>query len=144
MKMSEVRTAVVRYFSDKATYRERLAEEHPHSADKNSSYAKSLRLVSRYVEKLPDDDPTLQHLLEHCYVPGIDTFELPPMSRYDRESAQNGWQHEADIQAIHCGPRGRVIEEGELPDWFGTWARLIDERLTDIVRRDKVGNEGQR
>jgi hypothetical protein len=123
-----VRNALVEYFREKADYRSRLAEEKdPSHWAKNTSYAGSLELVATYVAALPDDNATLQQLANCTYLfsPGGDVFCAP---RTDECGASL-----TDNEAIHCGPRGSVMDPAECAEWFESWTKIVLDEYPEYL-----------
>jgi hypothetical protein len=101
-----------------------LVEKRPWEAGKNGGYAQSLKRMASYVGSLPDDDPTLRALAAcpDLYCPYSEMFTLP--------IRQDGGMTGHDADAIHCGPRGGVIGDAEVPGWFSSWAEAVLEEAT--------------
>jgi hypothetical protein len=120
-RVPEVRDALVYYFENKAAYRQSLVEKYPWKAGKNAGYAESLGLMAKYVAGLPDDNPTLRALAgcKHLWCEWSDMFELPR-----GDDGSSSW---SDIEAIHCGPRGKAIDPGECDEWLASWAEDVIE-----------------
>jgi hypothetical protein len=119
-RVQAVRDDLVHYFREKAGFRAGLAEEHPESVGKNGGYANSLERVAAYVGSLPDDDPTLLQLANCRCLDNPDFgLELPPS---------------ADADAIHCGPRGGVIDPAVCAEWFAAWALSAVEEAVPFRR----------
>jgi hypothetical protein len=120
-----MRSALVDYFREKAAYRrnvaERLVQTDSQSVGKNESYAESIELVMAHVATLPDDDSALNALADcqRLYFDDAAGFQVP--------SPGDGTQSATDSEAIHCGPRGKVIESADVADWFASWARTAVE-----------------
>jgi hypothetical protein len=116
---------VAEYLSHKAAYRESMADRDKPwewGGKKNASYGASLRRVVEYVKKLPDNDPTLRKLAS-CKSLFEFGFEAPK----DR-----GGQSWTESEAIHCGPRGKVIEWADCGEWFASWAECAIEEANEV------------
>jgi hypothetical protein len=117
----EVRSTLVDYFEEKAAYRqsvaERIAERQPSDVAKNQAYAESLNRMASYVKGLPDDDLTLCALAEcpYLYCEWAEMFQLPT----------GGNATVFDIEAVHCGPRGKPMDSAECAEWFASWAEVV-------------------
>ena len=114
-RVGEARCGVVCDLEEKAAYRESLADRYPWDAGKNGSYAESIRLAAEFVSGLPDDDPSLLALArcEAMWPKWSGEFALP--------SGVDGMPSRASGEAIHCGPRGAVIDGAEIAAWFAGW-----------------------
>jgi hypothetical protein len=126
----EVRDFLVDYFEEKASFRQRMAERamerKPWKTSYNEAHAESLRQMAKFVSDLPDDDPTLRALAEcpPLYNKHSEMFEIPPS--VDEPPSF------ADQSAVHCGPRGRVIESTEIGQWFADWAGDLIEEAPEL------------
>ena len=121
-----VRKEVMEYLKSKAAYRASMADKDKPwdwGGAKNASYAESLHRMVDYVSKLPDDDPTLRKLAACEKLSGDGGFEAPK----DRDG-----QSYTDSAAIHCGPRGKVIEWADCAEWFASWAETAIEEASNI------------
>jgi hypothetical protein len=132
--ISSVQNAVAEYLGEKADFRE-SKEDEPWGGEKNASYAESIRRVAAYVRKLPQTDPTLRKLAacEALFFEGL--FDAPKNSF---------GQSQTEADAIHCGPRGKVIEESECHEWFASWAEIaINEARQVQEGADDDGDEDE-
>jgi hypothetical protein len=131
--IGSVRAAVVEYLSEKAVFREmRASEQEPWDGPKNACYAQSLRLVAKYVEKLPHTDGTLRKLAR-CESLFVDQVFHAPQDRDGRS--------ETDEAAIHCGPRGQVIADADCGEWFKSWAETaITEARNKALAKAEEGD----
>jgi hypothetical protein len=130
---AEVRGYLEHYFEEKAVFQSSLAREKPWSAGKNGSYGESLSRLAAYVASLPDNDPTLKALAScpHLYDEDAKMFRLP---QGDLERSRRFY----DDHAVHCGPRGGVIDEADIPAWFTDWSKGLmagAERLVEEEER---------
>ncbi len=122
VSISTVRGAVVEYLSEKVEFRA-SKKDRPWES-KNERCAKSLHRVVEYVKDLPDDDPTLLKLAgcDALFFEGF--FDAPK----DKDGRSN-----TDAAAIHCGPRGKVIDPAECGDWFAWWVETAIKEAQKLV-----------
>jgi hypothetical protein len=115
-RLEDARRSLAEYFRDKAAYRRSLAEQDPSGVGKNGRYAESLERMAAYVEALPADDPTLKEIAacDAFWPEWSGIFTVP----YGHEGTGS---FSADM-AVHCGPRGGVINPAECAAWFASWA----------------------
>jgi hypothetical protein len=116
--MAGLRGEIAYYFEAMAAFRSSCVEKEPASVGKNGAYAESLYRMAAYVLALSEDDPMLTKLAtcSSLFFPGL--FQIPQFPEFGRTT-------EADNFAIHCGPRGSVIQPGDCNRWFAEWVELV-------------------
>jgi hypothetical protein len=130
--MSDLNSAIVFNFQDKAAFRRRMADKSISGSKpddqkrvKNEIYADSIDMMVKYVESLPNDFPLLIELDKATYQEWSGCHDLNDF--------------EADAAAVHFGDFMRGLKPEECARKFQLWAEGLIESARE--KREKTETE---